>query len=429
MKEKVGRKIVESFTYFVYITVLCVIIFNLLVFQFGLIWRSFHKILLHLQKTLLTRHGLPSYVIDDRITSSTAQVVFTESKLIGIPICVKVWQRQRVKGDMARQIQYLLEGFIYNRRWAPGVYLGIAYLERLSQDAQVFRRGPITPIPRKRMLEQGEYAFVMKALEKEWRLDHCLRSGKETLATTDGMRFLAKEVARFHKKAKPSHGKRGLPDSIARKLEFNIKRLGQALQKSSEDGIEGSDYQWISHLMKRAVTGLVREFEQRYEQGHIKRCHGDLKLTNLWIRPASTTITQPRLLALDCIDFNPDFCHIDTLSDVAMLIMDFQMLLSNGPYSNECEKLVEVFMSTYLQEMKETREEVASLLQFYITEKAIVCTYVNILLDNDLEYGRKYLALAQQHGQRLLKALPSLEGSTDRVEVGIAATTELVDIH
>lgn len=344
---------------------------------------------------------MQAYPINDRIISPTTQLAFTYSMLTNMPICIKVWQKQRVRQDEVTPIQRLLEGLVYNLRCAPGVYLGVAYLEGLSESTQTFQRGRLTVFPKESRLANGEYAIVMKQLNTEWRLDKRLYVETEPLATQEGMEFVAREVARLHKKVRNSSQGIGLPESISKKLGFNRMWFGKALSKLSQDGVEVDSYQWIGDLMGKACTDLKQDFEQRYHQGHVRRCHGDLKLANLWIKSASGKSSH-RLLALDCIDFNPDFCHIDTLSDLAMLTVDLQNHLRQ-----EDSDLVKVLTSTYFREMKENEEEVKLLLTFYLTEKALVCANVNIALDNAPERGIKHLSLANKYAKELQMLLPS----------------------
>ncbi len=385
-------RIAQSIKCLIYATILCVVILALLFFQFRRNFPEMRKVLRNSRKfRRIYPVIIPNSIKKERIFTPTTQVVFTESRLAEISICMKVWQRQRIKEDLATQILYLLKGFINNQLWAPGIYLCIVHLEGFSEDTQTFQRGLITIVPRKSKLKYGEYAVVMKELKIDWRLDHRLYSENEPLATNGGMEFIAMEIARLHRKARTSLSNRGLPASIEKKLNFNLMRFGQALEKLSQDGINVSTYQF--------------------------------KLTNLWIRPASSKHPQQQLLALDCIDFNPDFYHIDTLSDVAMLTMDIQMHLLDGPHSSESDDLVEVFIAAYLREMKENRKRIHNLLQYYIAEKTIVCAYVSILLDDDLERGRKYLSLAQQHALRL----QSLQPLTDEQAVHLKED-EVADI-
>ena len=127
-------------------------------------------------------------------------------------------------------------------------------------------------------------------------------------------------------------------------------------------------------------------------------------MSNLWVRPVSKRYPQQQLLALDCIDFNPDFYHIDTLSDVAMFVMDLHMHLTQKD-----SFLVEVFIDAYINEMAEDKKSVKPLLKYYIVEKAMVCGNVSILLDNAPERGKQYFLLALQQAEELQRLLPLSE--------------------
>jgi aminoglycoside phosphotransferase family enzyme len=167
--------------------------------------------------------------------------------------------------------------------------------------------------------------------------------------------------------------------------------------------------------MALANASYTELFQQRHEDHHIMRCHGDLKTTNLWIKPQSSYLfglikQPPRLIALDCVDFNPEFCHIDTLSDVAMLAIDLEMHLSRDWLDvNECskmqkqegERLARNFLDFYLCEMQEDSEKWGPLLEYYMTEKSMVCAYVSILFDKNPLNSKKYLEVAFVHAQRL----------------------------
>src|SRR5205807_9328190 len=142
--------------------------------------------------------------------------------------------------------------------------------------------------------------------------------------------FLAWEIARMHGQIEKSPGNYGTYDAILSKLNLNCELFLEALGELSNNYDNPKKYGWIVGFMSQACSAYAELFKRRYQNGHIKRCHGDLKATNLWVRPAQTIFLglkkyPQQLLALDCIDFNPEFCHIDTLSDVAMLAIDIEM--------------------------------------------------------------------------------------------------------
>src|SRR5579884_2555942 len=217
------------------------------------------------------------------------------------------------------------------------------------------------------------------------------------------MEFLAKEVARLHRLTKKSFLGKGSHQSISNKLAFNKSFFQKTMEHLSSLGCDISNYSEIFDTMEKALISLKTAFQARFDQGHIRECHGDLKLENLWIQPASYKELQQKLFALDCIDFNPDFYHIDTLSDAAMLVMDLQIHLQP-----EDRNLVEVFITTYLQEMAEDGRFARSILMYYTAEKAIVCANVSILLDNNPDRGLKCLVLAKELVKELKYLLEAL---------------------
>src|SRR5205807_6825134 len=128
----------------------------------------------------------------------------------------------------------------------------------------------------------------------------------------EGMQFLAKEVARMHKRlVRSSQQEMGTYKSIQSKLILNEELFQRALERLFADNqeqnicLEGS--RKVIDVLKRSCKQYEGLFEERYCTGHIKRCHGDLKATNLWIRPfwGLKILRQlpSQLVPLDCIDF------------------------------------------------------------------------------------------------------------------------------
>jgi len=365
----------------------------------------------------------PYYPFEDEIILTTTRVIFTRSKRSGEPICLKLWQRtaEEVCDDqlIVRSDEYLLEGFEFNKMFALDVYLGIASV--IIHDDKKIQRGPLIKNPHEGQLPGGKNdernALVMKTLKEHQRLDQQLKDGKVDVA------FLACEVARMHRLIhKLSVGNvlddYGTPARIASKLDLNIQFFHEAVNRLYPNGRDR--YKSICDTLEKASKAFDPLFAARYQEGRIKRCHGDLKVTNLWIRRTFSSFPRCRLVALDCIDFNPSLCHIDTLSDVAMLAVDLERLTlsqSSGrmaamvleyldpPILPE-QKLVYSFLFTYLNEMQEDFASVEPLLEYYMTEKAIVCAYVSILFDlHNYDLGKQYLQIACTHAQRLDKCL------------------------
>lgn len=205
----------------------------------------------------------------------------------------------------------------------------------------------------------------------------------------------------------------GTPDCILSKLALNMQLFDKALSQLTSKDVNVKECRSINKMMENVCKEYTSYFKKRYESECIKRCHGDLKATNLWIRPQKTFFFglirySQQFLALDCVDFNhPEFCHIDTLSDVAMLAIDIEVCLMDRSDSGGDRllgnRLARHFLRTYLREVGETSEIVWPLLGYYMTEKAMICAYMCILYDGLETLGEKYLDVALAHAKKLDK--------------------------
>lgn len=363
------------------------------------------------------------YRITRSITSPATQVLFVCNKLTGKQLCLKIWlpchNELYDTQDIIKRAHYTVEGLYFNRRFAPDICLGLAPIRMMGD---YVRLEQLVIYPQKSCLRKGvEYALVMEPLNEKWRLDHYLHP--EHLGTWDGVKFLAHEIATMHQAIRsdelPENQRIGDAATISQKWRLNKELFGTCLQEisSSDDGAgrgfavqqDIAAYQQIASIMDRACAHYAGLFDRRYHEHRIKRCHGDLKATNLWIRPAKSSSTggdqTPKLLALDCVDFKPEFCYIDTLSDVAMLAVNIEMYLSRyygeGADHNLARELTQSFLDTYLACLQEKRDEVQPLLEYYMTEKAIICTYMSILYDSELDPGLQYLNVALHHARNV----------------------------
>jgi aminoglycoside phosphotransferase family enzyme len=142
-------------------------------------------------------------------------------------------------------------------------------------------------------------------------------------------------------------------------------------------------------------------FERRLEGNHIKRCHGDLKADNIWIESGGLECDErPETCVriLDCIDFKPLFCMIDTLSDIALLIVDIQARTSNLDLANAT-------IDEYLRISGEDEEAARYLLAYYLVEKAIIGTVNSFIDDKDEKLGKSYTKVARQRMDDLMNRI------------------------
>jgi aminoglycoside phosphotransferase family enzyme len=367
------------------------------------------------------------YSIDkQQFNSSVTRIFLTRDRDTNEQICLKVWQTSKDDFNLYRanslelRNRYVYEGLHRNRYFVKDVYMGIAPIvvnEEEIRQKRVVQLGQLIKDPDEKDLKSDvEYALVMKYLEEDWRLDYQLSKGG--LNTQYGMKFLAQEIAKIHKKQAKNFTKdQGTPDHILEKLNLNLRILEKLLQLPDAKKLaRQQDYRDMMELMQFAGEKYKGNFEQRQGDRHVRHCHGDLKTANLWVQLVGDPQTHgfrepPCLYVLDCVDFNrPEFCYIDTLSDVAMLAIDIQMYVTDwsDPEKGKGKDLVHLFLETYLQEMKERRVVAWPLLEYYLIEKAIVFACLSVLYDNlPMSVAEKYLDIGLLYMQKLKRRLPS----------------------
>jgi len=370
-----------------------------------------------------------TYIIEKRIKSYASRIFFIEDR--GQKFCVKMWRERNTllyqTTDPLLRAMYLLDGFYFNSQHAPGVYIGIAPIQLVlkngenEDNASALTLLPVLTMPQKNdLMHDQEYALVMKRLEDEWQLSKLL-PGK--LANPRGMEVLARQIFLMHQRlSMEAHDLAracaiGNVDHLSKKLLLNINLFLKALKFVALTKAEKARYKYITYSISCAFKKWRHDFVQREKGQHIRRCHGDLKATNLWLCPQEKDAVdllrhETSLLALDCIDFMPEFCYIDTLSDVAMLAVDIELYAMNTPERNagefSGEALATYFLESYLKQVQEWHPNVWRLLKYYMVEKAMIGTYGSVLNDEQKEVGKQYLYLAYRHAMDLQHLLREL---------------------
>ncbi len=363
-----------------------------------------------------------TFRIEAEILSPATHVMIAHNKQTDQSACLKMWLSCNnglyYTIDLKNCNDYFIEGLKFNRRFAPDVYLGLAAVITRNEKEREVRCGRLISKPRRHQLKDDrKYVLVMNRLDETARLDYQLDN--EKIGNIQGMEFLAEAIANMHRYLDQSPSGMSTPANLSEKLHFNRQKFMKALHEVRKKEEFATFRQRISRKVMHSLmtTGKSLEqladaykhvFENRIQAKKIRRCHGDLKTTNLWLNRIADSM-QHQVLFLDCVDFNPNFYHIDTLSDVAMMAVDLEMRLayplddSNSP--PDSKKLVKHFLHTYLRVTEES-EAVWPLLEYYMTEKAMVCAYMSILFDRLSSLGEKYLDVVLIHSQKLADYLP-----------------------
>ncbi|SFK52605.1 hypothetical protein SAMN05216302_100873 [Nitrosomonas aestuarii] len=233
-----------------------------------------------------------------------------------------------------------------NKRLAAPIYLGIV---KITGDP----KHPILNGTGKAI----EYALKMIQFSQQAQLDNMLTNDKLENRHIDAF---AKLVAKFHQHSKIAEYATnfGNPQRInhaTQKIFTNIRACSDMNQFSGQ--LAKLDL-WHQSVFK-TLTPL---FEQRKNNGFIRECHGDMHLRNLvWLN------NQP--IAFDCLEFDPDLRWIDTLSEVAFLVMDLQ--------SRKLPQLAQRFLNLYLEQCGDYKG--LKVFRYYLVYRALVRVMVNAI--------------------------------------------------
>lgn len=258
-----------------------------------------------------------------------------------------------------------------NRRYAPEIYLAVVPIR--EGEGQLVFDGSIGEIV--------DYAVQMRQFDQAALVDRQLAAGQ--IAATD-MDALAAQLVRYH--------------GDASRVYFSAE---SARDRAIQPALENFEY-LLTHLAVSSV-GIVQQlrewtikeasklqtwFANRASQGWIRECHGDLHLNNL-LR------IDDQFLAFDAIEFNERLSQIDTMCEIAFLMME----LHEHGYRSHAHRLI----NQYVEGMNDY--DGLGGLRFYLVYRAMVRAKVDLIRHTQTtgsprteltEDGRRYVQYAQR---------------------------------
>src|SRR5216684_1058249 len=215
------------------------------------------------------------YRIEKELPSPATNIIFAHDAHTNQPVCLKMWLRCNNNvydtTDVNKCNDYFLEGLPFNRRFAPGVYLGIVPVKYKNNVKKQIRCGRMIKKPERNKLKKDcEYALVMERLDADHRLDRQL--GLEGFGNIQGMEFLAETVAGMHQQLQQSPSLMGTPERLSKKLYLNQQNFVKALDQVQQNpnhavfkqrlGIRGiRQLKSVSNRLIRVGEAYLRSFE------------------------------------------------------------------------------------------------------------------------------------------------------------------------
>jgi hypothetical protein len=250
------------------------------------------------------------------------------------------------------------------RSYAPEIYLDVVSIR--ARDGRL-----LVGISGGQVID---YAVRMKEFDQDQLLDRQLAAGR---VRTEEMDALATQVAHYHAQA----ARVDLPPTLAveRAIEpvgDNFRYLRRHLSASAYRGEIRELERWTDD----EIAALRPWFAERAAGGRIRECHGDLHLGNLL-----RVDHPPFFLAFDPIEFNARLSQIDTINEVAFLMME----LHEHGYPAHARRWINQYL--------ESTDDYAGVrgLRYYLIYRALVRAKVD-LIRRTQTIGRQQTSFSQE---------------------------------
>ena len=213
---------------------------------------------------------------------------------------------------LKQRLHFCQEELRLNRRLAPDLYLGVTRILGPVDRAKVFDENLESIDPSTKGVV--EIAVKMRQFPVSRLLSVYLSDG---VLKTESLKRLAFDLAEFHLSVNTAvaDGDFGGFDAVINPVHANLRVLDQLTLPEPLDLWLEEHRAWINSMQSE----LALRFEQRLNAGAIRECHGDLHVGNIHLN------NDGRLEVFDAIDFNPSLRWIDPISEMAFLVMDFQV--------------------------------------------------------------------------------------------------------
>ena len=248
-----------------------------------------------------------------------------------------------------------------NQTGAGSLYLSVVPITSADDGDRVELDGNGEPV---------EYAVKMKQFPQSALLSEQFEQG---LMDEVKVRSLAKTVASFHTNTQTSDHIRsyGTIAAIRQSIDENYDQTVVFTGEGGPDSTVDKPQTQKQFDETKAYTDRFFEteqalFQKRLDQDKIRACHGDLHLGNIceW---------NGKILLFDCIEFNEPFRFVDTMFDVAYIVMDFEVAGR--------EDLSQIFLNQYVEETGDY--EGLEILPLYVSRQSYVRAKVTSFMLGD----------------------------------------------
>jgi uncharacterized protein len=200
---------------------------------------------------------------------------------------------------LERRSYFCREELRLNRRFAPQLYLDVCAVTITAGEARIGGTGELV-----------EHAVKMRRFRRADELDNLLARAQiepEELAS------FGRELAAIHSRLPVAElpAPWGDPRTVHTVI---LKNLEECAQASAIFGC-ASEVRAMGPGFERRLEAALPWMSNRREGGRVRECHGDLHAANV-VR------LESRLVAFDCMEFEPAFRWIDVAEEIGFLLAD-----------------------------------------------------------------------------------------------------------
>ena len=225
-----------------------------------------------------------------------------------------------------------------------------------------------------------EYAIQMIQFDNSTVLSHMLEQEPLTPSLVDQ---LGQRISQLHKQTPAVDPASG--HGTALEMKKTVQVCFKTIQPFKEAVLPNTLCCDLEYYLCTFIDEHENIFKIRVKQKKIRECHGDLHLDNIFLHDGKVQV-------FDRIEFNQDFSHIDTMYDLAFLLMDLS-------YRGETEAANRL-LNVYLEFSADYGGVV--LLPFYQSLRALIRCEVSLLKSTDSDIDERNRELARTEGVRYL---------------------------
>lgn len=274
-----------------------------------------------------------------------------------------------------------------NRRFAPQLYLEVCKIVAVNSSAKVELAGPIDgPDVASGSEAILEHAVRMRRFSRDEELDRLLEGQR---IEPRELETFGRELAQMHAQLRPAPADSawGRQEGVRAQLLRNLLECADAAAVFESSG----EVLALRNPLQAKLAACASSMAARRSSGMIRECHGDLHSRNI-VR------LEGRLVAFDCLEYDPTLRWIDTADEVAFLTGDLK--------ARERALHAQAFRSGYLTESGDYHA--CRVLKLYEAHRALVRAKVAAISAAKSDGTSDTGALQREHARLIATAADAL---------------------